>query len=285
MRSETSSSASVSPHLDPQPPGERTCVIVVPCYNEAERLDFAAFESFECGRCRFVFVDDGSRDATAEVLDRLCRAAPDRFSMVRLERNRGKAEAVRQGILHALDDNPRLVGYWDADLATPLDVIPQFCRVLDERPEVQLIMGSRVRLLGRSIQRHAVRHYVGRLFATAASLVLNLPVYDTQCGAKILRVTEQTRPLFAKPFRASWAFDVELLARYLAVHGRPAAESPWVGLYEMPLERWEDVRGSKLSILGGLTAFRGLAYVFWHYRMRKGPVASGLTSQSHEVPK
>ncbi|NLX95175.1 MAG: glycosyltransferase [Rhodopirellula sp.] len=258
---------------DSPPMSAEACVIVVPCYNEAARLDVDAFTAFarHDSTCRFVFVDDGSRDATAEVLSRLCETAPDRFRMMAMGKNCGKAEAVRQGVLSAMDRSARFVGYWDADLATPLDAIASLRQVLEERPEVRIVLGSRVRLLGRRIERRAARHYMGRLFATAASLVLNLPVYDTQCGAKVFRVTEETRQLFSEPFGASWAFDVELLARYLAVHGRPAAESPWFGLYEVPLDRWQDVAGSKLSLSGALTAFRGLGYVYRRYRNGGSP--------------
>ena len=148
------------------------CVIVVPCYNEAARLDVDAFTAFarHDSTCRFVFVDDGSRDATAEVLSRLCETAPDRFRMMAMGKNCGKAEAVRQGVLSAMDRSARFVGYWDADLATPLDAIASLRQVLEERPEVRIVLGSRVRLLGRRIERRAARHYMGRLFATAASL-------------------------------------------------------------------------------------------------------------------
>ncbi len=271
METENGNSARTSPPEAGSAGG--VCTIVVPCYNEASRLDLDAFKSFADSdrSCRFVFVDDGSRDATAEVLSRLCKAAPDRFRMLALETNRGKAEAVRHGVLSAMELGSERAGYWDADLATPLDAIGQLLRVLDECPEVQIVLGSRVRMLGRKVERHAGRHYVGRIFATFASLILDLPVYDTQCGAKIFRVTAETRRLFAEPFRASWAFDVELLARYLAIHGRPPEESPWFGLYEVPLPCWRDVRGSKVNLAGALKAFRGLADVFWRYRIKEGP--------------
>ena len=70
-------------------------------------------------------------------------------------------------------------------------------------------------MMGTDIRRSAVRHYTGRLFATAGSLVLGVPVYDTQCGAKAFRVTDALRAALAEPFVSRWAFDVEVLGRLL----------------------------------------------------------------------
>jgi dolichyl-phosphate beta-glucosyltransferase len=138
------------------------------------------------------------------------------------------------------------IGYWDADLATPLDTIPRFCELL-ENEGVDGVIGSRVLLLGRHIRRKPARHYLGRVFATCASLAIGLAVYDTQCGAKIFRNTERLRLVFRTPFRVNWTFDVEILARFLLlerIHGGPPLRDLFV---EYPLERWEDVAGSKVK--------------------------------------
>ena len=114
----------------------------------------------------------------------------------RLGRFFAMAECVRGGMLAALDQRPDCVGYWDAGLATPVEALDEFCDVLDRRPEVELVMGARVKLLGRTIDRKPLGHYVGRCFAPAASWILGLPVYDTQGGAKLVRVSDSTRKLF-----------------------------------------------------------------------------------------
>lgn len=139
------------------------------------------------------------------------------------------------------------------DEAARLD-LPAFARFLDESPLALLnevpacewVLGARVRLLGRRIERRAVRHYAGRVFATAASLVLGLPVYDTQCGAKLFRGSALLRDCRAAPFDSRWIFDVELLARFRALTGADA-EGVEARVHELPLRRWRDVRGSKVT--------------------------------------
>jgi len=223
-------------------------IIVVPCYNEAERLDvdpFVGAALSEAGH-HFLLVDDGSTDATREVLDDLAAVDAHRFSVLGLQRNGGKAEAVRQGVLAALDRRPRYVGYWDADLATPLEAIDTFQDVLEQHPQIELVMGARVRMLGRAIERQPLRHLLGRGFATVASRLLQLPVYDTQCGAKLFRADGAVRQLFQDPFLTNWVFDVELLARLVRAR-RQAGLGPAAGvLYEVPLDHWRDVAGSKV---------------------------------------
>jgi hypothetical protein len=161
---------------------------------------------------------------------------------LRLGANVGKAEAVRRGMELAIRRRATLAGYWDADLATPLEAIPRFREVFAERPELLLVMGSRVDLLGRDIRRSRRRHLLGRIFATAASWVVGLSVYDTQCGAKLFRVTQQTAELFRRPFFTRWVFDVEILKRIVKATSESAAGGT---IYEYPLQRWHEVRGSR----------------------------------------
>jgi dolichyl-phosphate beta-glucosyltransferase len=223
--------------------------VVVPCYNEASRLEPSAFLE-ALGRdpaLAFVMVDDGSSDGTAAILEGLREKAPERVAVVNLEQNVGKAEAVRRGMRRAFELGAEIAGYWDADLATPLAYISEFAKLL-EREDVVLVAGSRVRLLGRHIERSPVRHYFGRGFATLAAMALGLPVYDTQCGAKLFKTTAAIQNAFEEPFTLRWAFDVELFARLIAREtavGDIVVERQCV---EFPLEEWRDAPGSKITV-------------------------------------
>jgi glycosyltransferase involved in cell wall biosynthesis len=203
---------------------------------------------------RILFVDDGSRDATLRVLTELCCGYESRATVLPCSRNRGKAEAVRAGIIHALDNfQQEIIGYWDADLSTPLVCVPQFLTVLDQHRHLEMIFGSRVKLLGRYVERRALRHYLGRVFATVVSQMLRLPIYDTQCGAKLFRANPAIRQIFAEPFLSKWVFDVEIIARYKKLYGRDSKRLEKI-IYEYPLEVWIDVAGSKVHPADFLTA-------------------------------
>jgi glycosyltransferase involved in cell wall biosynthesis len=245
-------------------------VLVVPCYNEAGRLRPERYAEF-LGRTphvQILAVDDGSTDRTPELLGELEKRTQGRLRVHTLARNGGKAEAVRQGMLAALALQPRYAGYWDADLATPLEAVADFERVLEDRPLVLLALGSRVLLLGRIIHRSALRHYLGRVFATAASLALGLAVYDTQCGAKLFRAGEETLALFREPFLSRWIFDVEILARLIELRATQGGDAVEEALYEVPLRHWHDVPGSKVRARDLGRALRDLARIERRYRPR-----------------
>jgi dolichyl-phosphate beta-glucosyltransferase len=225
-------------------------VLVVPCYNEAARLDVQAFASFTLPGhfVDFRFVDDGSTDNTHDVLQTIA-AARGGVIVDRLERNGGKAAAVQHGFAAALSSAgagaAQYVGYWDADLAAPLSALEDFMGVMEARPDLEILFGSRVKLMGRSIERLAWRHYLGRVSATLVSMSLKLPIYDTQCGHKLFRATDLLRQVFTKPFSTNWLFDVEILARFLTMDPR-GREHVAQMIYEYPLKHWVDVRGSKV---------------------------------------
>jgi dolichyl-phosphate beta-glucosyltransferase len=242
--------------------------LVIPCYNEAARIDVPAYQRFLSGneQIGLVLVNDGSEDGTGTVLRELARRFPTQVSVIELESNQGKAEAVRLGMLHAIELGADYAGYFDADLATSLEESLYFIETLDRHPQLRFIVGARVALLGRHIARKAARHYFGRVFATATSMVLALPVYDTQCGAKLLRVGEPgepTRSLFAQRFGSRWIFDVELFARYLRAYGTEQ------GIYELPVMRWTDMGESKVKWHDFMRAGAELAAIYRDYGIKR----------------
>jgi len=251
-------------------PSRSRCLIVVPVYNEAHRLQQAPFFEFLASDYTsdhavfFLFVNDGSSDDTLAQLEAMQRRRPDRIFILNKAINGGKAEAVRDGMAMAFTppDAYQYTGFWDADLATPLSAIPQLLGKVEGDPHRAMIFASRVRLLGRDIRRNPARHYLGRLFATSASLTLSLPIYDTQCGAKIFKVTPDLEYVLAAPFISRWIFDVEIVARFIKLKGLAWCFS---SIYEFPIDAWEDVAGSKLHPFDFLTAAADLFRVHRRY--------------------
>lgn len=242
--------------------------LVVPCYNEAGRLRTDRYAAFldTTPRVRILFVNDGSLDETLLVLEALRKSRPTRVSILDMPRNGGKAEAVRAGLARAIEEGAELVAYWDADLATPLDLVEDFLRVADRHPELEVIFGSRRRMLGHRVSRTLPRRVVSRICAILARLAIGLPVADTQCGAKLMRVTPALGAAVGTPFSAGWLFDVELLARIAKASGNRA-------FYELPLSEWTEIPGSKVSgrdiVKSGLRMLRLIA------EMRLGGEAAG----------
>jgi glycosyltransferase involved in cell wall biosynthesis len=239
-------------------------VLVVPCYNEARRLPEEVFARYlaDHPQVSVLFVDDGSTDRTADVIQSVKQQRPQQVTYLRLSRNLGKAEAVRLGLLRAFEAGATLAGYWDADLSTPLDELAGLLDVLHSSPDVDIVLGSRVALLGRQIERSPWRHYAGRVFATAASLALRLVVYDTQCGAKLLRNTPLMREVLRSPFRSRWVFDVELIQRYLRRTRETGIPEPAARLCEVPLGAWRDVGESKIGLSDGFRAIWDLLRIW-----------------------
>ncbi len=220
-------------------------MIIIPCYNEALRLPSKRILSFLMNNpnVTICFVDDGSTDSTGEVLEAMISACPAQIDSIRLSHNSGKAEAVRQGMLNSLScTDVEWLGYWDADLATPLEEISHLLQYA--APSKKLLMCSRVKRLGATIDRHVWRHILGRVMATLISFVLKLPVYDTQCGAKLIR-QEEISHLFSEMFLAKWLFDVEIIVR---MQMKYPAEIVQQCLFEVPVYEWKDISGSKLKL-------------------------------------
>lgn len=238
--------------------------LVIPCYNEAQRLDVQAFSDFvdDNPNGSLLFVDDGSSDGTVTILEKIREKGCGRARYIRLDQNSGKSEAVRQGVAQLLATDIDIVGFWDADLATPLDEVHGMLGCLSPESGVACVTGARIKRLGANIERRWYRHYLGRVIATFISLILGLPTYDTQCGAKIF-TREIANEIFTKPFLSRWLFDVELFARIKTVNEEQKVH---LKVHELPLTTWRDVGASKINPLYLLKVPYELLRIARHYR-------------------
>ena len=220
--------------------------LVVPCFNEADRFDceyWSQVGSIEC--VELLFVDDGSSDATTQVLAEFT-AGNDRFRMLPLNQNVGKAEAVRLGLRQILSDgSAQLVGFADADTSIPA---VEFERLLDLAQEkilngnAESLWASRVALAGRGIKRSFFRHAVGRTIANLVGIGEPPLPYDTQCGFKVFDPAESFISACSNGFTTRWFVDLEIFFRLRERMGRPPI------IWEEPVQGWSESSGSHLGL-------------------------------------
>lgn len=220
--------------------------IIVPCYNETARLQVPVFMEF--ARCNpdihLWLVNDGSTDQTWSLLQSMADQLPDTIRAFNILQNGGKAEAIRKGILHVLEQQQYgYIGFIDADLSAPLSEILYLLERI-QAAKLKIAAGARVKLVGRTIVRSPVRHYLGRVFATYQDTLLQLGNYDTQCGLKIFE-ENLARQIFRDTFSSNWFFDIELFVRTRKILGNDAYNRE---VEEVPLQEWKEVKGSKLKL-------------------------------------
>jgi dolichyl-phosphate beta-glucosyltransferase len=243
--------------------------IIVPCYNEGKRLKVPEFVQFAglYPNIHFIFVNDGSSDNTIHLIEKIQRETQGAAICINLQKNQGKGEAVRVGVLKAIEIGADIIGYWDADLSTPLKQIDRMSEKI--HGDTDFVIGSRVKLLGHHINRLPLRHYMGRIFATFASIVLRLPVYDTQCGAKLFKNTDVIWEVFSKPFSVKWSFDVEFIGRLKILKNARNLKHIESTAVEYPLEEWRHINESKVKttdLIVGIVDLIRLGTMFRHHR-------------------
>lgn len=225
--------------------------LVIPCHNEAERFNKKAFFSYyeDLENVNFIFVNDGSTDSTQQMLETVQKECQRRDSSIEvtilnLNENVGKAEAVRQGILFAIKNtNTKFVSYFDADFSTPLTEINNLLKVIENDGSRKVVLGSRIKKAGSYIERSQIRHYTGRIFATVVNnLILRIAIYDTQCGAKLF-TKECAQQIFDTPFISRWLFDIELISRIQIIYSVSDLNKV---IYEQPLNVWKEMGDSKI---------------------------------------
>lgn len=220
--------------------------VVIPCFNEASRLPVRSLESFISAHSdvTFCFVNDGSTDGTLPVLNELKSKFEKRVQVLDNRQNLGKAESVRKGMIHLIQDSGKfeMVGFLDADLSASPQQFYKLCLHLRAH-SLKAVFGSRIKRLGSTILRSPSRHYIGRIFATLIGHITQLPVYDSQCGAKVFEVS-YLPGILVEPFQTKWLFDVELILRITNSFGQNKFIET---VHEYPLERWVAVGDSKIA--------------------------------------
>lgn len=244
---------------------QKNCVgVVIPCYNEEERLsgdDFKEFAHKNLGY-HLCFVNDGSTDNTLNVLEELKLSNPSHISVYDCVKNGGKAEAVRQGMLHLAKD-PQLdyIGFLDADLSTDFRDFHDLVETL-ENSNFKIVSGSRMARMGANITKESARKIISMTINLIIRNILKMPFNDTQCGAKIMR-KEIIPLLFTKPFITKWIFDVEIFIRMRKHYGKDKVQQ---FICEQPLKRWIHADGSKLSMKDSVKIVGQLAQIAFTYR-------------------
>jgi glycosyltransferase involved in cell wall biosynthesis len=231
----------------------RKICLVVPCYNEFRRWDDSYWQKLSLiENLDLVFVNDGSTDGTLELI--MGVTSRFNYSLVNLEVNAGKAEAVRHGFLATSESSSFGIGFLDADCAFSVEeVTRQLNTFLDRNGNDEAdvsVWSSRVQLAGRHIQRSSSRHYLARILLTILASRLNFKIYDPQSGLKIYPNSPKVRDCFSKKFNTRWFVDLEIYLRYFEINGE------YMSVWEEPVNSWKDVPGSKIVSKEYLGIFR-----------------------------
>lgn len=189
--------------------GRMSFTVVIPCFNEARRLDrtidaMVRFTEDRPDEVEVVFVDDGSSDDTPARLDRAA-AAHGALHAVHLPSNRGKGAAIAAGVRAATGD---AILFFDADLSYPLTAIDTALAHL--RDGADLVIGGRDLAAEADGGYSPLRNLSSAGFNLLVEQTLALGIPDTQCGFKAFDA-RVARALFSQLSIERFGFDVEVL--------------------------------------------------------------------------
>ncbi len=226
--------------------------MVVPCFNEEKRIKLNYWNDLaKIPNVNWIFVNDGSTDDTKNVLNKIVNS-----TTINLEKNAGKAEAIRKGITETFKKNSResfWVGYLDADSAFELEDIKKVIElVYSKGSPYDSYWGSRVALAGRNINRNSLRHILSRILITIFGFKMGDLPYDPQTGFKVFKFSNQQMKIFEKKFQTKWFVDLEILIRYQVLEKRI------MKIWEEPVNTWKDVDGSNIRGFELITVFKDL---------------------------
>ena len=257
---------------------QQRCVgVVIPCYNEEDRLlseEFLNFVDKNSGY-HLCFVNDGSKDKTLEVLQNLQKGKEDFITIYNCEINGGKAEAVRLGMLHmAKKEDLDYIGFLDADLSTDLADFDDLVKTI-ENSDFKIVSGSRITRMGANITKESARKIISLTINYVIRKILKMDFKDTQCGAKIFS-KDVIDISFSKKFVTQWIFDVEIFKRMSQYFGLKEAKAM---LCEQPLKRWIHADGSKLSMKDSVKIVLQLGQIAWVYRTKEDSAQTEVSTK------
>ena len=229
--------------------------VVIPAYNEEKRLSKTLDSILEyiAGRefspVEILVVDDGSKDATAAIVERYGRD-DGRIHLLSNPGNRGKGYSVRHGMLAAAGD---WVLFTDADLSAPIEDLDRLLAAAKKWGAV-IVIGSRAvdrTMVG--IRQPLWREFSGRTFNLLMRLVTGLPYLDTQCGFKLYS-RDAARAVFSRQKLDGFSFDVEdlVIAKQLGLRAMEVAV------------HWNNVEGTTVGALQGMKSFADLVRIRWN---------------------
>ena len=240
-------------------------VIVVPCYNESKRINPEQYlDQLKKFSSTVILVDDGSPDDTYKVLHKLEMSAPDRFGAIKMIKNKGKAEAVRLGMNHALQEyrHAKYIGYLDADLAVKFSEAPDMIDCFKKNPNITTVIGVRTRNEGYDIQRSNIKYFMQRIIAKMGNMLFSPDVIDTQCGAKFFKA-EALKTVIKEPFISKWLFDQELLTRLY----KQRKSDEW--LHSYPVKSWTEIGNSHRKTTDYLRCLKEYFKILKRYGLKK----------------
>lgn len=237
-----------------------TISIIVPCFNEEESLPlfYAEMEKIKSqidDNFEYIFVNDGSKDRTLQVLRDLNQADKN-VHYLSFSRNFGKEAALYAGLKHATGD---LVTVMDADLQDPPELLLTMKSMLEKNPDLDCVGTRRTTRDGEP----PIRSFFAKMFYKLINKISQVEMVDgardfrlmrRQMVDAILEVSEYNR--FSKGIFAWVGFKTEYL-EYKNVE-RVAGKTSWSfwQLLNYSLEGIINFSDAPLTIafLGGIVA-------------------------------
>ena len=228
--------------------------IVIPAYNESGRIPGTLERVLKCIRERgwqaeILVVNDGSRDATAEVVREIALRAPE-LRLLSNPGNHGKGYSVRHGMTEARGD---VVMFTDSDLSAPIEEAERLFAAIEAGADIAI--GSRWLESGRQTHRQPLyRQVFGRCFNAVTRMVMGLHFADTQCGFKAFtRAAAQT--VFQLQTIERWGFDPEIL--FIAL-------KRGFKVVEVPVSWAHDERTRMSYLKDGMQMLKELCLIRWN---------------------